>query len=78
MLVGVRGSGVLLMNVSRCSARVRINFSVHSLCMSFVKVSCISLDNLLTCVLLEKGGAMQCCGNRSAEPDTRYPVVSGT
>ena len=28
-------------------------------------------DNLPTCVLLEKGGAMQCCGNRSVEPDTQ-------
>ena len=56
LLAGVQGICVMLTNASRCSTRVRINFSVHSLCVSFVKVSCISLDNLLTCVLLEKGG----------------------
>ena len=70
-MAGVGGSCVLLMNASRCSARVHITVSVRSHRVSFVKVSFISSDNLLTCVLLEKGGVMQCCGNRSAEPNTQ-------
>ena len=71
LLAGVRGIGAPLTNASRCNARVRITVSVCSHRVSFVKVSCILLDNLLTCVSLEKGGAMQCCRNRSAEQDTQ-------
>ena len=58
----VRGICVPLTNTSRCSARVRITVSVLSRCVSFGKVSCISSDNLLTCVLLEKGGQCSVAG----------------
>ena len=59
LLAGVRGICDSLTNVSRCSVRVRITVCVCSCHVSFVKVSCISLDNLLTSVSLEKGGG-QC------------------
>ena len=70
-MAGVEDSHVLLTNVLRCCARVRITVNVRSHCVSFVKVSFISSDDSLTCVLLEKGGAMQCCGNRLTELDTQ-------
>jgi hypothetical protein len=70
-MAGVGGSHVPLTNASRCSARVRITVSVCSHCVSFVKVFFVFSDNSLTCVSVEKGGAMQCCSYRSAEPDTR-------
>ncbi len=48
------------------------------LCFIVARVSWSSVDNSCTCLTGVNAGAIQCCGNSSAEPETRYPFVSGT
>jgi hypothetical protein len=65
-------------NASRCCANVFNTANVCFLCLIVAKVSWSSVDNSCTCMAGVNAGTIQCCGNRLAEPETRYPFVSGT
>ncbi len=64
--------------ISRCCANVFNTANVRFLCLIVAKVSWSSVDNSCTCVTGVNAGTIQCCGNRSLEPEMRYPFVSGT
>ncbi len=63
---------------SRCFANNFNTANVRFLCLIVARVSLSSVDNSCMCVTGVNAGTIQCCGNRLAEPEMRYPFVSGT
>ncbi len=63
---------------SRCCVNIFNSANVCFLCLIVARVSWNSVDISCTCVAGVNDGTIQCCGNRSAEQETRYPFISGT
>ncbi len=56
---------------SRCCANVFNMANIQFLHSIVARVTWSSVDNSCTCVTGVNAGAIQCCGNRLAEPETR-------
>ena len=67
--------------VSKSSmARFNLWMNVRPLCI-FATIAIVVVSSLVStfkCAVLLRFGTWQCCGNKSADPDTQYARVSGT